>query len=107
MGRRLTGIVAGAAVLALVIVAVVALATQTGQASAQTGQADTGVAVGASAQTDAAGQDCGDCAGPSQGAAGGSTDGTIQECPGYDTQAGRQPSGQTGNSGDGEACCPY
>ena len=34
MGKRLTTILAGVAVLALVVVAVVALATQTGQAAA-------------------------------------------------------------------------
>ena len=111
MGKRLTAIVAGVAVLALVVVAVVALATQTGPASAQVAQPDTGAAVGASVQTDAAGQDCGDCAGQAEGAATqGSGDGAAQECTGCDAQGAQadgQTAGQAGQSGDGEACCPY
>lgn len=106
MGKRLTTIIAGVAVLALVVVAVVALATQTGQASAQVVQPDTGAAVGASVQTDAAGQDCGDCAGPAEGVSAQGSAAAAQECPGCDAQ-GAQTDGQTGQSGDGEACCPY
>jgi hypothetical protein len=93
----------------------VALTTQTGQASAQAGQPDTGAAVGASSQTDAAGQDCGECAGQGQGAQQGSGDGASQECPGDGAAQecpggnaqGGQTSGQTGASDDGESCCPY
>ncbi len=111
MGKRLTTIVAGVAVLALLVVAVVALATQTGQASAQVAQPDTGAAVGASVQTDPAGQDCGDCAGQAEGAVTqGSSDGAAQDCTGCEAQGGQtggQTSGQSGQSGDGEACCPY
>lgn len=115
MGRRVTTLVAGVAVLTLILVAVVALATQTGQASAQAGQPDAGTAAGASVQTDAAVQDCGGCAGQGQGAQGSGNSspecpgtGAVQECPGADAQGGQtgaQTSGQAGGSGDG-GCCP-
>ena len=114
MGKRLTTIIAGVAVLALVVVAVVALATQTGEASAQVAQPDNGSAVGASVQTDDAAQDCGECAGQAEGAQGSGngaspecpSSGAAQDCPSVDAQDG-QTSGQAGQSGDGEACCPY
>jgi hypothetical protein len=63
MGKRITTIVAGVAVMALVVAAIVALSTQTGQAAAA--GSDKAATSGAAVQQCPTGQDCGGC--PTQG----------------------------------------
>ena len=85
MGRRITTIVAGVAVMALVVAAIVALTTQTGQAAAAPDKAAT---AGATAQDCPTGQDCGGCAAQGAGAATQQTeDGAAQDCNGCGARA--------------------
>jgi len=95
MGRRLRTIIAGLAVVALIVVAVVALTTQPGEASAQIGVQGTSAAT---TQRGSASQDCDECTG--QGDAQGSGDGAARGCD----RCGAQSTGQAGDSGGGDSC---
>jgi hypothetical protein len=103
MSRRITTVVVGVAVMALVVAAIVALMTQTGQAAVAPDKA----ATAAAAQDCPAGQDCGGCA--SQGAGATTTqqagDGAAQDCDGCSGGSGASVGGQTTGSGSGD-CCP-
>lgn len=106
MSKRITTIVAGIAVMALVVAAIVALTTQTGQAA---GAPDKAATAGATAQDCPTGQDCGGCDAQGAGAATQQTDDpAAQDCSGCGVESGAsQGAGQSSESGDSGDCCPY